>query len=286
MSSEYKINIEVAKIKNLPPLPDASIKIITAVNNSDVYIDELVDVLSLSPVLMARLIGLSNSAYFGRAGKISDLRVAIIQVLGLKLVKSLSLSIVLNVELDVSQCQLFDAELFWKHALMTAIIAQKLSVKFDNELMTPATVYTAGLLLDIGFLAAVFVFPQQVNEVLAESENREGSVSENMHRILGLTHYEIGAILLETWQLPEIYKVVVQQFRKADFQGEEKQLIVMLELSHWLATFIMSDNQQEMPDFSALLSQLSITEKEMQKVVNDVNENKDNISELANIISG
>ncbi len=286
MSRENSIHLEVAKIKNLPPLPEVSMKIISAVNDPEISVDKLVNVLSLSPALVARLIGLANSSYFGYAGKISDLRVAIIQVLGFKLVKCLALSIVLNVELDASKCKLFDDNLFWNHALLTAVIAQKLSVHIDDEMMVPGTVYTAGLLLDIGLLVAVFIFPEQVNDVLANLDDAEDAVFKKMQDALGLSHYEIGAMLLETWKLPGIYQRVVKEFRNSSFQGKEKKLILLLELSHWIATYIINEQQDELPDFIEFLSPLSLSGDNMQKTVMDVVAEKDNINELAMLLVG
>ena len=286
MNTKYNINLEVAKIKNLPPLPEVSMKIISAVNDPEISVDDLVKVLSLSPALVARLIGLANSSYFGRAGKINDLRVAIIQVLGFKLVKCLALSIVLNVELDASQCKLFDDNFFWNHALLTAVIAQKLSVYIDDELMVPGTVYTAGLLLDIGLLAAVFVFPEQVSLVFENADSTEDAVFTQMQDILGLTHYEMGAMLLETWKLPDVYQCVVKEFRNIHYEGKQKKLILLLELSHWIATYIIKNQEDDLPGFSEYLSKLSLSNDNMQKAVTHVVEEKENINELAMLLMG
>ena len=286
MNTDYNIDLEVAKIKNLPPLPEISMKIISAVNDPEISVDALVKVLSLSPALVARLIGLANSSYFGRAGKVNDLRVAIIQILGFKLVKCLALSIVLNVELDASKCKLFNDNLFWNHALLTAVIAQKLSVHIDDELMVPGTVYTAGLLLDIGLLAAVFIFPEQVNQVFENADDTEDSVFRQVQDVLGLTHYEVGAMLLETWKLPDVYQCAVKEFRNSHFEGKEKKLILLLELSHWIASYVFKNQQTELPDFSNYLIKLALSNDDMQKIVENVVEEKDNINELAMLLMG
>lgn len=286
MGSVEKIGLEIAKIKNLPPLPEASIKIISAVNDPDISVNELVEVISLSPSLMARLLGLSNSSYFGQAGRIKDLRVAIIQVLGLNLVKSLSLSIALNVELDTSKCKLFDANYFWSHALITALVAQKLATRFDNELMTPSVVYTSGLLLNIGLLAAVYIFPVEMNGIFANSARTEGAVSRQMLESFGQTQYDLGGILLERWKLPEVYQNTIKEFRQPDFEGKEKILAELLELTHWIGHYVVADNEEEIPDFSRLLNKLSLNQELVENIVAEVKENKESIDELAVMISG
>ncbi len=286
MKQSININQEISKIKNLPPLPEESVRIITAINDPDISIDELVNVISLSPVLIARLLGLANSAYFGRAGQITDLRKAIIQVLGLNLVKSLVLSIVINVELDTSKCQLFNTKFFWSHALCTAFIAQKLVTYLKDERLEQSTVYTSALLLNIGLLASVQCFPDKINEVLSGSDHAEGSVSKQMLEIIGKTQYEIGEILLSRWQLPQIYLTVLKEFRSKKFAGNEKQMIVLLEFSHWLGGCIISNEEDEVPDLSGMMQELALPKKHLKKVIDDIIKNKDNINELAIVIGG
>lgn len=286
MSQKKNVDIEIANIKNLPPLPEESIRIMTAVNDEDIAIDTLVKELALSPALVARLLGLANSAFFGRAGKINDLRVAIIQVLGLNLVKSLTLSIILNVELKTSKCKAFDSSFYWNHALITALISQELAKQMNNELMPPSIVYTSGLLLNIGLLAAVHIYPADLNEVFSKTDRIEGSILIETRTLLGKSQYEMGGLLLERWKLPDIYQTTVKQFRQPNFEGEEKSLLELLELSHWAAVYIVENKRDEIPDFSELLSKLSLSHDCFIKVVNEVDKNKDNIQELASVISG
>ena len=280
------INQEIAKIKNLPPLPEESVKILTAINDPDISIDELVKVISASPVLVARLLGLANSAYFGCAGKITDLRRAVIQVLGLNLVKSLVLSIVINLELDTSKCPLFDTKYFWSHALATAFIAQKLALQLREEGLEQGTVYTSALLLNVGLLASVQCFPDKVNEVLSHSDRLEGSVSKQMIELVGKTQYEIGEMLLSRWQLPEVYRVVLKEFRNKNFTGNERKMIELLEVSHWLGAYILSDTEDEIANLSDKMQALALPKKILDKVIEDITNNKDNINELAIVIGG
>ena len=286
MSSVEMIDLEIAKIKNLPPLPEVSIRIIAAVNDPDISVNELVDIISLSPALLARLLGLANSSYFGRAGQIKDLRTAIIQVLGLNLVKSLALSIALNVELDTSKCKLFDAKYFWTHTLITALIAQKLAVNIDNELMVPNIVYTSGLLLNVGLLAAVYVSPVEMNNIFVNSERTEGDISEKMLEHFGRTQYDLAGILLKRWKLPEVYQKTIREFRQPDFKGKEKILAELLELTHSIGRYIVTDNDEEMPDFSRLSNKLCLSQELVGNIIAEVVENKENIDELALVISG
>ena len=285
--NQYKnVDLEISKIKNLPPLPEESIRIISAVNDSDISVEELVEVLSLSPVLVARLLGMANSSYFGRSGQIDDLKIAIIQVLGLNLVKSLALSIVLNVELKTTQCKNFDSNYFWGHALITAIMANKFALKLRNELIAPNIAYTSGLLLNIGLLVSINIFPNELNKIFSKVDPIEGSVLNEMQYLIGKNQYQMGQLLLERWKLPLVYQEMLKQYRQKEYEDDKSQLVLLLELSHWVAVYIIMGKIDEMPDFSDLLNKLSLSKKVFSAVVNDVEQTKDSVFELATVISG
>ncbi len=285
MSETKGTRFQINKIKNLPPLPEASVRILSAVNDPGISVDALVSVISLSPVLVARLLGLANSSYFGWAGHIEDLGEAIVKVLGLNLVKSLSLSIVLNLELDASKCKLFDSNLFWNNALLTALIAQKLALFIKAPLPPFSVIYTSGLLLNIGVLAAIHISPAILNEVFSKTEEGKSSVSEQMHLSFGITQYEMGGMLLERWKLPEVYQTAVKQFQQADYEGEEKVLLDLLYLSHGLAKLIVSDEKIDSAVYSDVLNRFSLSARFLDNIISDVIESKEKISEMAVNIS-
>jgi HD-like signal output (HDOD) protein len=286
MILEKDITLEITKIKNLPPLPEESMRIISAVNDPDISIQALVNVIYLSPTLSARLLGLANSAYFGRTVEITDLRTAIIQVLGVNLVKSFALSLALSAELDTSKCKLFDADFFWSHALVTALIAQKLAVQLNDEQLEPNTVYSTGLLLNIGLLAAVCIVPEELDLVFASTDRIKGSVSTRMLKVFGQTQYKMGGMLFERWQLPKKYQTIVKKFQQPEYNGKEKRLILLLELCHWVSVYIVTDKHEQMPDFSDLLNRVSLSAELLATTVAEVVTSKDNIKDLASVISG
>ena len=281
-----QISTKIAKLKNLPPLPKASSLIVTRVNDPDVDIDDLADAISASPVLVGRLLGLANSAYFGRAGQVNDVRVAIIQVLGLNLVKSLAISIVLNVQLDVTQCGHFNGEKFWVNALLTATLAQKISHLIKDDNVNSSTVYTAGLLLNIGLIAAVYLFPQEMNEILSDDSENALSLQQRMTATIGLDHYQIGAILLKRWQLPEIYQTAIQQYTSPEYQGSTLALIKLLRICSRFSKHLYREREIETILVDEVLNDMGLSGKELESVLDGVLHKLDDLNELAITISG
>jgi len=253
MEPTNKIDLQISKIKNLPELSAASMKIIDAVNDPDISIDDLATVISVAPVLVGRLLGLANSAYFGCTVEITDLRVAIIRVLGLNLVRSLTIGVLLNLELDTRKCSQFDSERFWMDALLTATLSQQFSLLIRDEAIVPSTAYTAGLLLNIGLIVAVYLLPEESNQILLNAEENVSSISKEMTCLLGKNQYELGGLLLEHWHLPVIYQTVLKEFENSAYFGSEKKMIVLITICFALAKKITSDQHDELPP---LLKQL------------------------------
>lgn len=285
MNNRY-ISVEIAKLKNLPLLPKASSQIISAVNDPDIAIEKLAEVISASPVLAGRLLGLANSAYFGRTGQISDLRVAIIRVLGMSLVKSIALSLVLNAQLDVSQCKAFNSESYWVNALLTAMLAQKISQLIRPSEFDPAIVYTSGLLLNIGMIVAVYLFPSELNKLLATERDSELSLAQRMMREFGMDQYQLGSLLLQRWQLPEIYQTVLKQFNNRKYQGQEQHLLELLRIASELAEQIYLSRSVEDQHLHRVGKIFNINEALLRPVITNVLEKLDDLNELAITISG
>jgi HD-like signal output (HDOD) protein len=289
METKQHYHLKLAKIKNLPTLPESSCKIITAVNNPDVSIEELTQVISTSTSLTGRLLGLANSAYFGCPGKIVDLRVAIIQVLGLNLVKSLALSILLSNELDVSRCRNFNTLQFWMQNLLTAILAQKIAMLAGDEELNPSVAYTSGLLLNIGLLAIVYVFPEELNQVFLDVEERGSSLNKKIMDEIGVGHYQIGFFLLKRWRLPNIYPDILKQYAEVDGVEEKTELLKMitvLKLSSSLAKQIYVSESQDLPISIPNINGIGVEQCEIQKLVKQLIEKIRTIEDLAISMGG
>lgn len=287
MNSERDYRLKLSSLKNLPPLPEGSVKIINTVSDPDVSIDELVRVLLLSPSLTSRLLGLANSAYFGYSGQITDLRKAIIQVLGLNLVKSLALSIVLNVKLDSSKCRSFDTLEYWNQSLMTALAAQYLSNKCKSRLKvyTPTVVYTSGLLLHIGLIAMVYLFPEQMDEIFQRCQKTMQSACQEIEKTVGLSHYKVGFLLMNRWKLPDVYQNVLKEFENRSYQGGEADLLTLLFICNGLCIEIIKGRPVHPDYYQNEMDILGFKQEDLQSCVSLIQENKNGIWELASIIS-
>lgn len=245
MLQNQDVRLEVQKLRNLPPLPQASASILASVNNPDISLDRLASALSTSPILVARLLGMANSAYFGRAGQVKTVREAIIKVLGLDLVRSLVLSIIFNMELDTSRCQSFDSERFWTQTMITASLAQKITKDIKHQNFDPAVAYTAGLLLNIGLLATIYLQPIEMNNIFISVADSNESIANEVENLLGYDHYQVGYILMGRWRIPELYRCLVNNYNNHDYRGDYFYLVKLLRECSAFSNHIYRHNEYE-----------------------------------------
>ncbi|MDD2740340.1 MAG: HDOD domain-containing protein [Methylomonas lenta] len=274
------INSQINGLKTLPALPEASVKILEAINDPDISIEKLVDVLSLSPALTARLLGLANSAYFSPQRTIDNLHTAIVQVLGLNLVKSLAMGIVFNVQLDPGKCKNFDTQSFWQLSLMTAVIAQKLSAASPSSEITSATFYTGGLLLHIGILVVAFLFPDELDRILRQQPKNYAELDREINQTLGLSHYEIGYMLLNRWQLPDVYQNLLHSFNQKNLSAEDVSLIYLLQASQAMSGLVLDGDDVD-AGLECIASHARLPLELTVKIFYQMIENKNDIQSLA-----
>ena len=93
-------------------------------------------------------------------------------------------------------------EVFWSHALGTAVVSSKLGTTFGFG--NQQQIYLCGLLHDIGVLINCLLFPEDFTDVIVEAITDKAPLEIVEQRILGFTHAETGRILAEKWRLPVI----------------------------------------------------------------------------------
>jgi putative nucleotidyltransferase with HDIG domain len=171
-------------------LPAAAAKLMRT-SVEDVSAFELESIAASDPVLAGRLLGVSNSAFFGPASGIRHLRQAILRR-GVPFARKVLLEACFGPIFASSTL----AEL-WKHSRLVAANAHELAVEcgFDSEVA-----YVAGLLHDIGRLVMLGCAP----EIQADEAGRLAAGFPLVYvetLIYGTDHATVGRELLSRWSL-------------------------------------------------------------------------------------
>jgi HD-like signal output (HDOD) protein len=231
---------EILEVKHLPPLSITATRLLEAVGNLDVEVEQLADIINHDPGLMGRIIGLANAAYFGQRNPITTVQEAIIRVLGINMVKSLALSISVSGAFQSSSCQGFNTKEYWFNAIGCATLSRMMALRVPiDERPDPDRVYLSGLLHNIGYLVLAHLFPSKLTEVFAMRDKDPNVDFESMQiEYLGVDWVSAGEWLVERWHLPDFVGQTMRSVANADLAADEPYEISLVRSSvQWLNVF-------------------------------------------------
>ena len=188
-------------VKEIEFLSSPAMGALAALNNPDASPEEVSRTLELDPALTTEILRFANSAYFGCSRQIETVREAVIRLGFATVTRMVFMSSTRKIaEKPVRGYDLGPGEL-WKSMVSTAVGTELLAGELNKR--PPPYAFTAGLLHNIGkiVLGTHLEVDATVTCELAERENIPFNEAER--RILGLDYAEVGAVLLEQWNLPD-----------------------------------------------------------------------------------
>jgi diguanylate cyclase (GGDEF)-like protein len=197
---------KVQQAENLPTLPTVAVEVLRLTRTEYVTVSDLAEVVQNDPALTAKILKVVNSSLFGMPRKISSVQQAMV-VLGMRTVKVMALSFSLVDTMGKKQPGEFDYQGYWRRSLTTAVAARLLAEKSQSKLRDEA--FVAGLLADIGMLAALRCAPGEYRGVLQACAAKGPAPQVVEQQLLGFTHAAISARLLQTWRLPDLLSKAV-----------------------------------------------------------------------------
>ncbi len=193
---------------DLPTIPAAALKVIREAEQSTCTASSVAQTLASDQSLSARVLRLSNSAYYGLSRQIVDLQEAVV-VLGMRCVRNLAMVAATYPWMTKplsGYC--LEPKAMWTHSFGTAVgaqlCAQRAKLKGDDA------AFTAGLLHDLGKVALSVWLDRKINMLVALSQRENIAFDEAERRILGFDHCEVGYHLAETWNLPASLSEVIR----------------------------------------------------------------------------
>ena len=240
--------------------------------------------------MAARILGVANSAFFRSTVPVRSLSDAVMRILGLNLVRDLSLSLILSQPFDVCRCRGFEPMRYWRHAVMTAVLAEMLAAvtTLPGE-HTPSDAYLGGLLHSLGLLALVHVDPDGMSQVFAQSASRpELALSDIECEWFGFDHTTAGADIAFAWGLPDQVAAAMTHHRDPNCRGRYWPLVALVALAERASQTRLAGDAfaPDVADPPELLDLLGITPEVWQRVVKGWEARLARIDGLAGVLAG
>lgn len=221
-------------IEKMPSLPPTVAKILEVCNSPAASPADLNRVISVDPVLTARVLRLINSAYYGLPVRIVSMVRAII-MLGINTVKNLALSTAVVETLERKTAfHVLDSREFWRHSLAVGATSRLLARRHNIEATKLDDYFVAGLLHDIGKIPIDAVLSDHYRAALERSIERRLPLHVCENEFFGFDHSEVGRRIVEAWNLGDVIRDTVTFHHEPEkYDGPERGVVEFVHVASW-----------------------------------------------------
>jgi len=220
--------IDIKQIKqditSLPPFRQTVLKANTLLNDPEFSVKELVNILKYDVGITTNIFKICNSAYYGVRIPVNSLQQAIVTLGHRELKKILVVSGSMQyLKQGSSGYEGEDGELL-RHSAAAALLAQHLG---QNLNVDPDESFVAGLLHDLGKLVLGDYVKEKYAEIIETVKREMLPFHEVERQVLGISHDEVGKIMLEYWDFPEHLIDVVENHHSFDVEKHSDLTLVV-----------------------------------------------------------
>lgn len=220
-------------VGELPAAPAVVSAAMGLTTNLQSNVSDISKVLSSDQSLVAKVLKLSNSAYYGRSKEVKTVQEAIL-VLGFRAVRSILIATSAHSMYNRGEESGSETKL-WRHSLSTAIAARQLAKHIKHP--EKEEIFVAALLHDIGKLVLLQKLPEWYRKIVDEVEEHAGSFRKVESRVFHFTHCDVASLLLAQWLFPKsLVRAIYRHHRPPTFRkGGPIPIAHIINLANYMA---------------------------------------------------
>lgn len=182
---------------DLPTVPAVATRIIDALDDPEIGVDEVGELIQRDPSLTARILKVANSSLYGFPMEIQGLGHAM-SLVGARSIRNLVMAVAMR-----ETYQVFGPleQTLWEHSMAagpaTAALAAEFAPTIDSD-----EAFSVGLLHDIGKTALANSHHDEYEDVAARVFGSKDCFTTFERETFGFDHAELGARVAENWALP------------------------------------------------------------------------------------
>ncbi|PRO75468.1 histidine kinase [Alteromonas alba] len=233
------LTILVEKIKNdtlvLPTLPAVALKVRKAADDPDINLQDMGEVIGQDPSLSARMIKISNSAYMGRAVKVTSISQAVTRI-GLRQIKNIATALAME-QLFVSKNELVGEYMKKEWANTVDVVANSMAALQMYTARTKKRDFTIDTMTLMALIHSIGVLP-----ILTEAERHtEVFASPSfLNDAIDKLAPKVGGSIMRSWEFGEDFVVVAERWHDLAYIPEKLGYIDFVRVGAALAGQINS----------------------------------------------
>ncbi len=272
--AEEKLNEITSSVGELPAAPAIVSVAMGLTSDLQSNVEDISRVLAADQSLVAKVLKISNSPYYGRASEVTTLHEAI-TVMGFLSIRSIVVAASSHGMYDTTDPDGPENKL-WRHSLSTAIAARKIAEHIKHPEKEEA--FIAALMHDIGKLVLLEKVPDWYRRVIESVEAEGLPFFEMERRLFRFDHCDVASLLLDQWSFPKhLVRAIAKHHNPPSFaRGGPVPIAHVVNLANAMAKQLKVgfDGDWE-EDISGLESArlLKIDEKSLSEILTEVEGN-------------
>ena len=194
------LHLLVEEVDKLVSLPDIYYRLEELIVDPKSTTDSIAGLLHSDPDLCARMLRMSNSAFYSFPTRIESIERAV-STIGLRQIRELVLVTAVIQAFEGIPSGKVNMASFWEHSVAVGIMSREIGQ--SAGIPGAQSYYIPGLLHDLGRLVMYLKLPSLMSNLL-EKRDASGMAMDQLEcEILSYSHADIGGCLLEFWKLPQ-----------------------------------------------------------------------------------
>ncbi len=280
---EIDPNTFLREHNTLPALPEVVAEIQQIAQSGSQNVGAAVELISRDPAIVAQILKVINSAYYGLSREIDDLKFAV-AYMGLGEIYRIVLSFYVVDAIKIKEPH--ELKQFWSHSFFTALSSKLLGKKFE-PLLSSDELWSPAILHDIGKLVYLKFYPDHY-KVLNEYSKKEGCMFSDAEKHFPFPKSSyMGALLCKHWRLPHNVSVSCEHHGLEDLRNIKadkpshgiRRIICLANLITTISTDNLNENlKSEIID--AVRKDMDYTEAEFLALMGEIYEVKLEVDKL------
>jgi putative nucleotidyltransferase with HDIG domain len=255
-------------LKTLPPFPLVAQRALLLLNQTEVSIQELVDIVKFDPAITANVLRISNSAFFGLRREIHSLHQALLLLGTQELLKIIIASGATRLFCRSTPGYFSDRLGLWRHSVSVALMANLLARELDHP--ERATSFTAGLLHDIGKVVLSLYVDQKFSEIMEVVDGRGVSFQAAEKEVLGIDHAQLGGEMARLWDFPDRLRLVINLHHLDKPEAFADDMVLLVYLADLLVLMFGQDLGADglaYDGYPEVLRHFHMRERDLEKIL-------------------
>ncbi len=191
----------VSGIKSAPTFENSLVELLNEIQSPRGSVGGIARIIERDIGLTAQLLKFANSGFFRVATSVTDIGQAV-RLLGFEIIRSLFVIAKAFETLRHPEVDIHVVNRLQERSLTIGLLARRIAAAegMNNQIIEQAQ--CAGMLAHIGSLILLSAMKDKVRDIADELDTTGGTITSVERRILGVTHADCGAALLDLWGFP------------------------------------------------------------------------------------